>query len=116
MAAVEDLRHLRQVPVQRGLAARKDDAVERRQVLESPRVVVERHLEVPIHVQVIPVEAGHAPAVAQVRHPEDEIAGQRSPPPEPLAGERELVHRAATVRRPRAIPASSPVKYVAWWT
>src|SRR5437016_5590755 len=73
-------------------------------------VIFERHLQVPVDVQVVPVEARHALRVAEVGHSQDEVARQRLSSAEPLPGERELVQRAATASRPRAMPASNPAK------
>ena len=110
VAAVEEARHFGQVVVQRGLSPRQDDAEKRRQIGESAIVVLERHFQVPVDVQVIPVEARHALRVAQVRHSEDQVPRQGASPLQPLGGEDQLVHRAATERSPRAIPVRSPAK------
>ena len=110
VAAIEQPGHARQVAVQRRLPSGQDHAVERREVLERAPVVFERHLQVPVDVQVVPVEARHTLRVAEVGHSQDEVARQRLPAAEPLPGERELVQRAATASRPRAMPASNPAK------
>ena len=116
VAAVEEPRDLGKVAVERRLAAREHDRVEGAEVGERAVVLLELHLEVPVDVQVVPVEARHALRVAEVRHPEDQVARQRVPAPQPVGGELEVVHRAAVAKTPRPMPARRPARYVRWWT
>src|SRR5207247_11370352 len=98
--------------VQGRLAAREHDRVEGREVRQCAVVLLELHLEMAVDVQVVPVEARHALRVTEVRHPQNEVTRQRLSAAEPVRRQLEIVHRAATVATPRAIPATSPARYV----
>ncbi len=114
MPAVEDPGDFRQVAVQRRLAPGQHDGVELAEVGEGTVVLFEGKLEMPVHVEVVPVKARHAFRVAQVRHPQDQVPGKRVAPLEPLAGEPGPVHGIAFAtgpedgwRRPNAAPAAA---------
>ena len=114
VAAIEELRDLGELPVERRLAAGEHDGVEGPEIREGAIVFLELQLEMAVDVEVVPVEAGDALRVAEVRHPEDEVARKRVAAAEPVGGELEVVHRAAGAKTPRPMPARRPARYVRW--